>query len=429
MIVSFRLEMKRTVVVIATLLFALLAVSLAGGAAEPIRYVTWVDGQSKGLEEEVVNMFRERHPDIPVDFDTLPGGQGNLLQNILVQYASGLRLDVALTHTHWLQSLVDHDMLLDLRPYIERDGVDINLFPAGVMDSYVGPQGELFAFPQQWTTIVLAYNKDLMDRYGVPYPTDDWDIFDAEEVGRRLTLSRDGEQIDTWGVRFQSLQEYVWRLWGVPFTNEDRTESQWTDPRAVEAWAWYQGLYREPLVTGSMNDWVNGNLALNFAWPHQLIENGKAMDDTWDIVLHPKGANGERVARAAGAQWVILKSSPDPDAAWEFMKFMISQEAQAAYLARGRGGVQIPAMIDYWVAGLDLEASGITNPNTLQNRQAIVDGYAYASLDRQPANWSTLLSDIINPMAADLRAQTIPAESAVPEAARKINAALRELQR
>src|SRR5690606_20541875 len=122
----------------------------------------------------------------------------------------------------------------------------------------------------------------------------------------------------------------------------------------------------------------NGRTALNLSWPHQLIENGRAMEDAWDIVLHPKGAHGERVARAAGAQWVILKTSPDPDAAWEFIKFMISQEAQKAYLERGRGGVQIPAMIEYWVESFDLSASGITNPRTLLNRQAIVDGYGYA---------------------------------------------------
>ena len=416
--------------VLTALVLAIALLTLfAGQVRAELRYVTWVGGASKLLEDEVVAMFRERYPEIPVDFETLPGGQGNLVQHILVQTAAGVRIDIALTHTHWLQTLVDNGLLVDLRPYIERDGVDLSLFPAAVMESYRGPRGEIFAFPQQWTTIVLAFNRDVLERFGVAEPADDWDIFDLEEMGRRLTTSRDGEQIDTWGLRVQSLHEYVWRLWGVPFTNEDRTESGWDDPRAVEAWSWYQELHREPLLNNDYGAWVNGRTALNLSWPHQLIENGRAMEDAWDIVLHPKGAHGERVARAAGAQWVILKTSPDPDAAWEFIKFMISQEAQKAYLERGRGGVQIPAMIEYWVESFDLSASGITNPRTLLNRQAIVDGYGYASLDRQPGNWAELLSQVINPMAARLRNQEVPAAAAVPEAARQINALLRELRR
>ena len=401
---------------------------LAGVAHAQLRYVTWVGGPSKALEDEVVDMFRARHPEIEVNFETLPGGQGDLIEHILVQSAAGVRIDIALSHTHWLQTLIDNNLLLDLRPYIERDGVDLNLFPAGVMQSYVGPNGEIFAFPQQWTTIVLAYNLDLLERFGMARPTDDWDIFDLEAAARRLTTLRDDGQVATWGLRVQNLQEYVWRLWGVPFTNETRTESGWDDPRAIDAWAWYQQLYREPLITGDLGAWVNGQLAFNLTWPHTLIENGRNMTDAWDIVLHPKGANGDRVARAAGAQWVIMKNSPDPEAAWQFMKFMISQEAQAAYLERGRGGVQIPAMIDYWVESLDLTASGITNPRTLLNRRAIVDGYAYASLDRQPSNWAELLNNVINPMAAQLRNQEVPAAAAVPDAARRINAALRELR-
>lgn len=398
----------------------------AAAQTDSLRYVTWVDGPSKALEDQVVDMFREQRPEIPVDFATLPGGQGRLIENILVQTAAGVRIDMALSHTHWLQTLIENDMLVDLRPYIQRDGIDMGLFPTGVMESYFGPNGEVWAFPQQWTTIVLAYNLDLFDRHGEEYPGDDWDVIELTNAARRFTRMNGDGEVEQWGLGLQNLPEYVWRLWGVHFTNEDRSESGWNDPRAVEAWSWYADLHREPLINGSYPEWVHGNVAMRFAWPHQLIENGPNMVDAWDIAYHPTGPNGHRVARAAGAQWVILKSSPDPDSAWEFMKFLISQEAQAAFLQTGRGGVQIPAMLDYWVRDFDPIANGLVNPRTLQNPQKIVEAYDYASLDRQPSAWTQILSQVINPMATRLRNQESPAEIEVPEAARVINAMLRE---
>ncbi len=400
-------------------------------SAQEVRYITWVGGASKALEDEVVDMFRERNPDIPVDFATVSGGTTGVLERIIINEASGGDVDMALTHTRYLTDLIEQGLLLDLRPYIERDGIDLNAYPKGVMDSYLGPNGEIYAFPQQWTTIVLAYNKDQFDRYGIVHPDNTWDIFAMEENAKLLTQDTDGNgENDMWGLHPQSLNEYVWRLWGVPFVDESGTRSGWHDPKAVDAWNWYGEIHQTGLIPPSVNGadgtWVGGKVGMRLAWPHTLMENAPYMNDSWDVVMHPYGANGERASRAAGAQWAILKSSQNPDRAWELLKFFISTEAQHAYLVRGRGGIEQNAMIQHWVTDFDPANNGITDPDTLLNRNVMVEAYAYASLGRQPIGYNQMLEEIVNPMAAKLRMGEAAAGTLVPEAARLIDAQINE---
>lgn len=398
------------------------AVLTTAGDTAAVRYITWVGGESKALEDEVIDMFRRKRPDIPVAFDSIPGSSRTLPEYIYLSLAGGVNIDISLTHTRWLQSFIDQGFALDLSSYIKRDRIDLTKYPAAVMQSFTGPGGEVYAFPMQWTTIVLAYNKDFMDRRGMEYPSNDWTIFDMQQTAKKLSAWGADGQIEARGLGFENLHEYVWRLWDVPFTNEDMTQSGWSDPRTIEAWQWYVDLHRETAV-GNMNDFINGQLGMRLSWPHSLIAAAPTMTHAWDIALHPIGAVGERVCRGAGAQWIIFTNSANRENAWELMKFLVSHEAQLGFLVRGRGGVHIPAMAEYW-RRFDFAKSGISNPRTLQNRSNIFEAYAYASLDRQPAIYEDLLRTVVMPLASDLAAGKTAVKTAVAEATRRINALL-----
>ncbi len=408
-------------------LSALALLSLTAAQAQDLRYITWVGGSSKALEDEVVDMFRAQRPEISIAFDTVGGGVNGVREQVVLSLVAGTDVDIALTHSDWVGDLIKQGAFLDLRPFMERDGFDIDAFPKGVIDSYTGQDGGIYALPQQWTTILLAYNKNYFDRYGIAHPDDTWDIFDMETAARTLTIDADGDgAAESHGLFAQSLDEYVWRLWGTSLTNEDVTGSGWHDPRAVDAWQWYGDLYQSGVTTSGANQqsgpWVTGSLSMWLGWPHQHVEVARWMTDSWDVAMHPYGPNGERVARAAGAQWAILSTSDNPEQAWELIKFLASAEAQYEFLVRGRGGVHREAMIRYWLDEFDPTTSGITDSSTLLNRMVMVNAYEYASLDRLPAGYATILTQIIRPMSAKLRNGEAPAASLVPEAARLIDA-------
>ena len=79
------------------------------------------------------------------------------------------------------------DVLLDLKPLIDRDGYDLSqLADQGVAD-FTTADGGQYGIPRDLNTIVLYYNKDMFDAAGIPYPDDTWDWAKLIEVAKQLT--------------------------------------------------------------------------------------------------------------------------------------------------------------------------------------------------------------------------------------------------
>ena len=57
----------------------------------------------------------------------------------------------------------------------------------------------------------MYYNKDMFDKYKLPYPDETWDWDKYLEVAKKLTLDTNGDgQIDQWGTTLDMRwQDYV----------------------------------------------------------------------------------------------------------------------------------------------------------------------------------------------------------------------------
>ena len=71
-------------------------------------------------------------------------------------------------------TLFEEGYLQDLSPFVDEDGAfDVSDFYPSLVDM-VRPQGAIVAIPAVVDPGGILYNKDLFDRYGVPYPRDGW---------------------------------------------------------------------------------------------------------------------------------------------------------------------------------------------------------------------------------------------------------------
>ena len=61
------------------------------------------------------------------------------------------------------------DVLLDLKPYIDRDGYDLTQLADQAVADFTTPDGQ-FGLPRDLNVIALFYNKKLFDAAGVAYP-------------------------------------------------------------------------------------------------------------------------------------------------------------------------------------------------------------------------------------------------------------------
>src|SRR2546422_2434773 len=60
---------------------------------------------------------------------------------------------------------------------------------------------------------MVVYNRDLLDRAAIPYPTDDWTWDDFLRTAQLLTRDRDGDgRIDQWGAAFDRRPSF-WLPW------------------------------------------------------------------------------------------------------------------------------------------------------------------------------------------------------------------------
>ena len=107
-------------------------------------------------------------------------------------------------------TLVQKNAILPLDDYIKEDGVDLSKF-AGVTDQ-VTVDGKLYELPFRNDFWVVFYNKDIFDRAGVAYPTNDMTFEEYDALARQVTNTTFGEQV--YGAHYHTWRSDV-QLFGV----------------------------------------------------------------------------------------------------------------------------------------------------------------------------------------------------------------------
>src|SRR5690349_6834054 len=124
------MHLRMRAVVCCGVLVALAAPGVS--AAVDLQFLTWTGGGSAQLENDVMNPFRQSHPDITINYTTVSGGTTGLFQRLQLLAAGGAGADLTATHTNWSREAASEGLLLDLRPYIKRDHIDLSIFPESI---------------------------------------------------------------------------------------------------------------------------------------------------------------------------------------------------------------------------------------------------------------------------------------------------------
>lgn len=311
------------------------------GPEVTITYSIWGDPAELKSQQAVVDAFHLANPKITVKpevsdwdpyFDKLQTG-----------LAGGAAPDVFAMDGPLFPDYQSRDVLLDLKPYIDRDGYDLTqLADQGVAD-FTTADGGQFGLPRDLNTIVLFYNKTMFDAASIAYPDDSWDWAKLVEVAKQLTKDDNGDGVvDQWGFYTETTDmenywsELVWQAGG-EIMNADQSETLLGSPEAAAGMQFLQDLI--------WKDKVMADPAL-FAETGDAFEQGKAAmeaNGSWLVPTHtaagtelgykfgiaplPKGPSGRFTSvNATGA--VIYKGTKAPDAAWEFVKYLASPAAQ-----------------------------------------------------------------------------------------------------
>jgi len=198
------------------------------------------------LQERLVTPYLARHPGLELVRQSI-AARDEYHRVLLTSLAGDDPPDVFLLDAEDVPRVVDRGVALDLVPYLARIGVDPARYDPALLAVFRRGAG-IYGLPRGYTPVVIAYNKDLLDRAAVPYPTDDWTWDDFLRVAKRLTRDTDGDgSIDQWGSAFDGRLAlwlpWIWSGGGDVLCADGRRASGCLDSRAtVEALRWYAGL-------------------------------------------------------------------------------------------------------------------------------------------------------------------------------------------
>jgi multiple sugar transport system substrate-binding protein len=318
----------------------------SSGKKVEIRFAFWGVPEEKEVQEKLKNRFEELHPNITVKLEHITG---DYYPPLLTQIAGGNAPDVFYIGEAMVSSLADKGVLMDLMPYAKKDNVDFNAYFEEILKPVGVDENKMWAFPKDTTPYMMYYNKDLFDKAGVEYPTEDWTWKEFEEKAKALTITENGKKTQYGFAQDLGWTAYMTAIYrnGGNILSEDHKSFALDDPKTMEALEWFKDLmYKDGGVSPSpeglkslgvgQQDLFNSQKAAMISggrWISFFIKDVKAK---WGVVPFPKNSDDA----ASPLLFVTLaapKATKHPKEAWEFIKFVTSEEGQKINASTGLG--------------------------------------------------------------------------------------------
>ncbi|GGD50199.1 ABC transporter substrate-binding protein [Paenibacillus nasutitermitis] len=356
------------------------------------------DEKSDTKMKQLIQTFMEQHPNINVKTQSAPYGQ--FYQKLDTQIAAGSAPDVWLSDGVYVMKYAQRGAARDLTEWIDRD---LN------KDDYYGLEynkdadGRYWGVPQGIQVGVLFYNKELFDKAGISYPTEEWTWEDLKTNAAKLTLDAKGKTADETGFDVNNVNQFgltffsitegwfsVMKAYGGGVLDDTVTKSIIDTPQNKQAFEWMvdgmkRGIITDPVDLKSFQSntavFPSGSAAMRIGlYARVLAANESGLN--YDVTLLPKGPDGNRAAPVIANSWVVNAKSKDAkaQAAWEWVKYWATQDdVQKQW---GELGEAIP--VKKSVASSDVFLKATEQP---ANRQAFLDSLDFAKTLDVNAVW------------------------------------------
>ncbi len=312
------------------------------GPPVTIEYAIWGDPAEINSQKAVVEGFTAANPNIKVDVTVADwDAYWDKLQTGL---AGGAAPDVFAMDGPLGPDYQTRDVLLDLTPYIEKDGYDLGQLDDNAVKDFTTKDGVVFGLPRDLNVIALYYNKDMFDAAGIAYPDDTWTWAKLVEVGKQLTKDTNGDgTIDQWGLYTETTDmenawsSFVWQAGG-DILNADGTQTALDKPESaagiqfLQDLIWKDKIVPEPAIFAETGDAFEQGVAameINGSW---LVPTHEAAGINFGIAPLPAGPAGKATSvNPTGA--VVYSGTKAPEASWMLAKYLASPEAQEKIMA------------------------------------------------------------------------------------------------
>ena len=325
----------------------LITTSLAGAQDKTTITVLAVSGLDK-LTQAAADAYMKEKPGVTVKVEVLPFDQ--LFQQIQVRLSSNSASpDVLYVDGPVVASYGAQNFLAPMDSYFNKAELDA-FIPAVLKTSYY--QKKLLATPVCSSSMVLYYNKDLLQKAGVPIPGGDpanrLTYEQLAQYAQKATV-RQGGRVTSWGLTFHQadkpyqLLPLVQSLGGEAIGEDGLSVKGVIDsPAWVKAMQYYGDLHNKLGVSpkGNVDGWQlfqSGKAAFFIGVPYFGGSSPDAAKKfNWGFAPNPYFAGGVPVTTTDCWHIGVNKNSANIAASADFVKYLTNGKGQDIYWQQGQ---------------------------------------------------------------------------------------------
>lgn len=299
-------------------------------AAEPItlKMTVW-DLAKTPYWQAVVDAYQAQNPNVKIEMIDIASNEYQDKVNIMLSGGDDTDI-ITVKDIPGYSAMLTRNQIIPLGSYIEAAGVDLSLY-SGAADELMY-EGKIYALPFRSDIWILYYNKDLFDKAGVAYPTNDMTWAEFDSIARQMTSGSGADKV--YGAHFHTWRSTV----ELPTVQDGKNTVIATDYSFMKPTydmvvgmqndgiimdygelkagsVHYSGVFKNSQVAMlPMGSWFVGTLI--------AAEKAGEFNFKWDVVKYPH-PEGVEAGTTAGTltSLAINANSKKQDAAWDFIQF------------------------------------------------------------------------------------------------------------
>lgn len=333
--------MRRHIVLSTVVVSLVLVLGVQSGFVKT-KVTYWNMGASQEYIDHMVAKFNAEHSDIEIDAFRMAGNFADVSQ-IVAGHVGGDVPDLIYLDLGAMRSLKYSGIVMDLTPYIEREGWNMEEEWNPAMLQKVVESGRYYAIPRDALVMTALFrNMELFAQVGLDPNQAPATYDEFEDADKRLTrIGSDGMATQAGFIPWIHLGQYgsIWSLlWGSNWWDPFAHRPILNGPRNLEMMEWMENWAKRtfPVLGTSWGTthFYNGQLAMAMIGGEQLNALRAGNIDVGSVGITPMPvAPGDDRPRlyVSGEGFVIPTLAKNKDAAWEVIKWLLEPENAAEF--------------------------------------------------------------------------------------------------
>jgi multiple sugar transport system substrate-binding protein len=319
-----------------------------GDVSGDVSFMVFGDPEEIQAFRNVIAAYENEKPDVDVKVIEA-SDRDDLIARLSTSFAAGTPPDLFLLNYRFYAQFAARDVLEPIEDRVD----DSDVFQ---QDDFYEEAMSAFRFndtltclPQNISSLVVYYNKDLFQEAGVAFPKEGWSWDDMVATAKKLTKDSNGDgkpEVHGLGIEASLIRiaPFVWSNGGEVVDDvENPTHFTLDSPEAQVALERFLQLHATDKVTPNEEEveseddetrFQNGRLAMVLSSRRATPTFRTIQKFDWDIAALPQ--HKEQAGILHSDAYCLTKASENKDAAWSFMEYALGPEGAPIVAESGR---------------------------------------------------------------------------------------------